>query len=177
MKKGLFILLAFLGISSYAQERLTGRNFATRSEVIGKNGMVASSQPLATQIGLDILKKGGTAVDTAIAVNAALGLMEPTGSGVGGDLFAIVWDSKTQKFYGLNASGRSPKTLTIEYFKKNNIAKIPATGSLPVTVPDCVDGWFELHNKFGKLSMDEILSPTIKYAEEGFLLLGYNVRC
>lgn len=168
MKKGLFILLAFLGISSFAQDRLTGRNFATRSEVIGKNGMVASSQPLATQIGLDILKKGGTAVDAAIAVNAALGLMEPTGSGVGGDLFAIVWDSKTQKLYGLNASGRSPKTLTIEYFKKNNITKIPATGPLPVTVPGCVDGWFELHNKFGKLSMDEILSPTIKYAEEGF---------
>ncbi|MBK5209540.1 MAG: gamma-glutamyltransferase [Flavobacteriaceae bacterium] len=168
MKKGLFILLAFLGISSFAQDRLTDRNFATRSEVIGKNGMVASSQPLATQIGLDILKKGGTAVDAAIAVNAALGLMEPTGSGVGGDLFAIVWDSKTQKLYGLNASGRSPKTLTIEYFKKNNITKIPATGPLPVTVPGCVDGWFELHNKFGKLSMDEILSPTIKYAEEGF---------
>ena len=168
MKKELFILLAFLGISSFAQDRLTGRNFATRSEVIGKNGMVASSQPLATQIGLDILKKGGTAVDAAIAVNAALGLMEPTGSGVGGDLFAIVWDSKTQKLYGLNASGRSPKTLTIEYFKKNNITKIPATGPLPVTVPGCVDGWFELHNKFGKLSMDEILAPTIKYAEEGF---------
>jgi gamma-glutamyltranspeptidase/glutathione hydrolase len=168
MKKGLLILLAFLGISSFAQDRLTGRNFATRSEVISKNGMVASSQPLATQIGLDILKKGGTAVDAAIAVNAALGLMEPTGSGVGGDLFAIVWDAKTEKLYGLNASGRSPKTLSMSYFKKNNITKIPATGPLPVTVPGCVDGWFELHNKFGKLSMDEILSPTIAYAEEGF---------
>tara|TARA_R100000935_G_scaffold4489_2_gene10719 strand:+ start:1958 stop:3640 length:1683 start_codon:yes stop_codon:yes gene_type:complete len=168
MKIKLFTLFVFLSISSYAQDRLTGRNFATRSEVIGKNGMVASSQPLATQIGLDILKKGGTAVDAAIAVNAALGLMEPTGSGVGGDLFAIIWDSKTQKLYGLNASGRSPKSLSIEYFKKNNITKIPATGPLPVTVPGCVDGWFELHNKFGKLSMDEILAPTIKYAEEGF---------
>jgi gamma-glutamyltranspeptidase/glutathione hydrolase len=102
---------------------------------------------LATQIGLDILKKGGT-VDAAIAVNAALGLMEPTGSGVGGDLFAIVWDAKTEKLYGLNASGRSPKTLTMSYFKKNNITKIPATGPLPVTVPGCVDGWFELHSKF-----------------------------
>ncbi|HCE55988.1 MAG TPA: gamma-glutamyltransferase [Lutibacter sp.] len=168
MKKGLFILLVFLSTSPYAQDRLTGRNFATRSEVIGKNGMVASSQPLATQIGLDILKKGGTAVDAAIAVNAALGLMEPTGSGIGGDLFAIVWDSKTKKLYGLNASGRSPKSLTLKYFKDNNIEKIPATGPLPVSVPGCVDGWFELHNKFGKLSMDEILSPTIKYAEAGF---------
>lgn len=168
MKKSIFILFVFLGISSIAQDRLTGRNFATRSEVIGKNGMVASSQPLATQIGLDILKKGGTAVDAAIAVNAALGLMEPTGSGIGGDLFAIVWDSKTKKLYGLNASGRSPKSLTLKYFKDNNIEKIPATGPLPVSVPGCVDGWFELHNKFGKLSMDEILSPTIKYAETGF---------
>ncbi|MDD3721731.1 MAG: gamma-glutamyltransferase [Lutibacter sp.] len=130
--------------------------------------MVASSQPLATQIGLDILKKGGTAVDAAIAVNAALGLMEPTGSGIGGDLFAIVWDSKTKKLYGLNASGRSPKSLTLKYFKDNNIEKIPATGPLPVSVPGCVDGWFELHNKFGRLSMDEILSPTIQYAEVGF---------
>jgi gamma-glutamyltranspeptidase/glutathione hydrolase len=127
--------------------------------------MVASSQPLAPKL-VWILKKGGTAVDAAIAVTA-LGLMEPTGSGVGGDLFAIVWDAKTEKLYGLNASGRSPKTLTMSYFKKNNITKIPATGPLPVTVPGCV-GWFELHSKFGKLTMDEILSPTIAYAEEVF---------
>src|SRR5680860_476295 len=159
MKKRLFILLVFLGTSSFAQDRLTGRNFATRSEVIGKNGMVASSQPLATQIGLDILKKGGTAVDAAIAVNAALGLMEPTGSGIGGDLFAIVWDSKTQKLHGLNASGRSPKNLKLDYFKKNNLKKIPSSGPLPVSVPGCVDGWFELHKKFGKLSMTDILNP------------------
>jgi gamma-glutamyltranspeptidase/glutathione hydrolase len=99
--------------------------------------MVASSQPLAPKL-VWILKKGGTAVDAAIAVTA-LGLMEPTGSGVGGDLFAIVWDAKTEKLYGLNASGRSPKTLTMSYFKKNNITKIPATGPLPVTVPGCVD--------------------------------------
>ncbi|MDH3381612.1 MAG: gamma-glutamyltransferase, partial [Flavobacteriaceae bacterium] len=95
MKKLLLIGL-FITTSIWAQDRLTGKNFATRSEVIGKNGMVASSHPLATQIGLEILKKGGTAVDAAIAVNAALGLMEPTGSGIGGDLYAIVWDAKTQ---------------------------------------------------------------------------------
>ena len=94
---------------AFTQDRLTGKNFATRVEVIAKNGMVATSQPLATQIGLDILKKGGSAIDAAIAANAALGLMEPTGCGIGGDLFAIVWDAKTQKLYGLNASGRSPK--------------------------------------------------------------------
>jgi gamma-glutamyltranspeptidase/glutathione hydrolase len=95
------------------------------------------------------------------------------------ETFAIVWDAKTEKLYGLNASGRSPKTLTMSYFKKNNITKIPATGPLPVTVPGCVDGWFELHSKFGKLTMDEILSPTIAYAEEGFprnwLLITWKV--
>ena len=168
MKKSLILFFSFLTTLAFAQDRLTGRNFASRSEVIGQNGMVASSHPLATQIGIDILKKGGTAIDAAIAVNAALGLMEPTGSGVGGDLFAIVWEAKTQKLYGLNASGRSPKTLTLAYFKKNNLSQIPSSGPLPVSVPGCVDGWFELHRKFGKLSMTEILQPAIKYAEKGF---------
>ncbi|MFV8333924.1 gamma-glutamyltransferase [Flavobacterium sp. GSP14] len=168
MKNRFLFLLLISTTLVFAQDRLTGRNFASRSEVIGQHGMVASSQPLATQIGIDILKKGGTAVDAAIAVNAALGLMEPTGSGIGGDLFAIVWEAKTKKLYGLNASGRSPKALTLEYFTKNNITHIPPSGPLPVSVPGCVDGWFELHNKFGKLPIQDILNPSIKYAEEGF---------
>lgn len=168
MKNRFLFLLLISTTFILAQDRLTGRNFASRSEVIGQHGMVASSQPLATQIGIDILKKGGTAVDAAIAVNAALGLMEPTGSGIGGDLFAIVWEAKTKKLYGLNASGRSPKALTLEYFIKNNITHIPPSGPLPVSVPGCVDGWFELHNKFGKLPIQDILKPSIKYAEEGF---------
>lgn len=168
MKNRFLFLLLISTTLVFAQDRLTGRNFASRSEVIGQHGIIASSQPLATQIGIDILKKGGTAVDAAIAVNAALGLMEPTGSGIGGDLFAIVWDAKTKKLYGLNASGRSPKALTLEYFTKNNITHIPASGPLPVSVPGCVDGWFELHNKFGKLPIQDILNPSIKYAEEGF---------
>ncbi len=163
---GLIILL--MGMDIYSGDRITGRKFATRSEVIARNGMAATSQPLATQIALDILKKGGSAVDAAIAANAALGLMEPTGNGIGGDLFAIVWDAKTKKLYGLNASGRSPYALTLDYFKKNNFKKIPSHGPLPVTVPGCVDGWFELHKKFGRLSMEEILEPTIRYAREGF---------
>lgn len=168
MKNRFLFLLLISTTFVFAQDRLTGRNFASRSEVIGQHGMVASSQPLATQIGIDILKKGGTAVDAAIAVNAALGLMEPTGSGIGGDLFAIVWEAKTKKLYGLNASGRSPKALTLEYFTKNNITHIPPSGPLPVSVPGCVDGWFELHNKFGKLPIQDILKPSINYAEEGF---------
>lgn len=153
-------------------DRISGEPFATRSEVIGQNGMVATSQPLATQIGLDILKDGGNAIDAAIAVNAALGLMEPTGSGIGGDLFAIVWSAKDQKLYGLNASGRSPRALSYEQLKKEldqrNRKNIPSYGVLPITVPGAVDGWFELHDRFGEKTMSEILAPSIKYAEEGF---------
>ena len=168
--KIILLLLILIPFVSHAQDRITGRNFASRSEVIAKKGMVCTSQPLATQIGLDILKKGGSAIDAAIAANAALGLMEPTGSGIGGDLFAIVWDAKTQKLYGLNGSGRSPENLTLDYFKKQGLDKIPAYGPLPVTVPGCVDAWFELHSKFGKLSMKEVLQPAITYAEDGFPL-------
>jgi gamma-glutamyltranspeptidase/glutathione hydrolase len=163
----LLTLLLPLALHSSAQDRVTGRNFATRSEVIAQNGMVASSHPLATQIGLDILKQGGSAVDAAIAVNAALGLMEPTGCGIGGDLFAIVWDAKSQKLYGLNASGRSPKSLTLAYFKEKGMDKIPSFGVLPISVPGAVDGWFELHKRFGKLKMQAILQPSIQYAEQG----------
>jgi len=150
------------------QSRRSGLPWTTRSEVIAQNGMVCSSHPLATQVGVDILKKGGSAVDAAIAVNACLGLMEPTGCGIGGDLYAIVWDAKTQRLYGLNASGRSPKSLHLSHFKEQGMDKIPTYGPLSVSVPGCVDGWFELHAKFGRLSMQEILKPTIDYAHAGF---------
>ncbi|MBS3945619.1 MAG: gamma-glutamyltransferase family protein, partial [Melioribacter sp.] len=168
MKKITLLIIISICTINFAQDRITGKKFATRSEVIAKHGMAATSQPLATQVALDILKKGGSAIDAAIAANACLGLMEPTGSGIGGDLFAIVWSAKDQKLFGLNASGRSPYSLTLEHFKKNNIKQIPALGPLPVSVPGCVDGWFELHKKFGKLPMTEVLSPAIKYAREGF---------
>ena len=160
--------LLLLIFQSYSQDRVTGEPFATRSEVIAENGMVATSHPLATQIGLDILKNGGNAIDAAIAANAAIGLMEPTGNGIGGDLFAIIWMENDKKLYGLNASGRSPKNLKLDYFKNNNFTKIPAYGPLPVSVPGCVDGWFEMHEKFGNLKMKEILEPAIFYAENGF---------
>ena len=168
MKKLLFLSTILSSITLFGQDRITGELFATRSEVIAQNGMVATSHPLASQIGIDILKEGGNAIDAAIAANAALGLMEPTGNGIGGDLFAIVWIEEEKKLYGLNASGRSPENLTLEYFKENNFKSIPAYGPLPISVPGCVDGWFELHNKFGKIKMSNILSPTIKYAEVGF---------
>jgi gamma-glutamyltranspeptidase/glutathione hydrolase len=161
-------------------DRITGRTFASRSPVIARNGIAATSHPLATQIAIDILKQGGSAVDAAIAANAALGLMEPTGSGVGGDLFAIVWDAKSQKLHGLNGSGRSPYSLTLEYLHEHAPTGIPPRGPLPVTVPGCVDGWFELHKRFGKLPMSTVLAPAIQYAKDGFplteLIAHYWVR-
>ncbi len=149
-------------------DRMTGRSFAGRSEVIAQQGVAATSHPLATQIAIDILKRGGTAVDAAIAANAALGLMEPTGCGIGGDLFAIVWDAKSQKLYGLNGSGRSPHGLSLDHFRSQGLTSIPPYGPLPITVPGCVDGWFELHQRFGRLSMTEVLAPAIRYARDGF---------
>jgi gamma-glutamyltranspeptidase/glutathione hydrolase len=151
-----------------AGDRITGHAFATRSEVLAQRGMAATSQPLATQVALDILKRGGTAVDAAIAANAMLGLVEPTGCGIGGDLFAIVWDARTKKLHGLNASGRSPAALTLAHFQQQGLSSIPPHGPLPVTVPGAVDGWFELHARFGKLPMKDVLAPAIDYARRGF---------
>ena len=169
----LFLLLFMITLAAEAQpDRITGKTFATRSEVIGENGMVATSQPLATQIGLQVLQDGGNAIDAAIAANAALGLMEPTGSGIGGDLFAIVWSAEDQKLYGLNASGRSPLGMSYDDLKKELEERgrddIPAYGVLPISVPGAVDGWFELHDKLGKTSMSKLLQPSIDYAENGF---------
>ena len=153
-------------------DRPVGDWFATRSPTLARGGMAATSHPLASQIAIGILEQGGTAVDAAIAANAALGLMEPTGCGVGGDLFAIVWDPKTKKPYGLNASGRSPFGLSFAEIRERvgEGGEIPYLGVLPVTVPGAVDGWFELHGKFGKLPMTEVLAPAIRYAKEGFPL-------
>ena len=151
-------------------DRVVSAGYATRSAVLGTNGMVATSHPLASQVAIDILKKGGSAVDAAIAANATLGLMEPTGNGIGGDLFAIIWDPKTEKLYGLNASGRSPKGQTLADLKARigDAVEIPNFGSLPISVPGTVDGWYEMHNKFGKLPMRDNLAPVIAYAREGF---------
>ena len=161
----LFLLTSF---NLFAFDRITGEKFASRSEVIAQNGMVATSHPLASQIGLDILKSGGNAIDAAIAANIALGLMEPTGNGIGGDLFVIIWDAKTKKLYGLNASGPAPKNISIEYFKNKGMDKIPSYGPLPVSVPGVVDGWIKLHERFGKTDFESLFEPTIKYAQNGF---------
>ena len=155
---------------SFAGDRINGRSFATRSEVLARNGMVATSQPLATQAGLEVLKAGGNAVDAAIAANAVLALGEPTGCGLGGDLFAMVWDAASAELHGLNGSGRSPRSLTLEHLRGLGLERIPSLGPLPITVPGCVDGWFELHERFGALPMEQVLAPAIRYAEEGFPL-------
>ena len=132
------------------------------------HGMVASSQPLATQVGANILQAGGTAVDAAIAMNAMLGLVEPMSCGLGGDLFAFVWDSAAHELRGLNGSGRSPYSLGMPEFAKLDLKRIPERGPLSWSVPGCVDAWYVLHDKCGRLPMADLLEPTIAYAKEGF---------
>jgi gamma-glutamyltranspeptidase / glutathione hydrolase len=163
----LALLLLATPLVAVSADRVTGKPFATRSEVYAPHAIAATSHPLVTQIALDVMRAGGSAVDAAIAANAALGLMEPTGSGVGGDLFAIVWDPKTHKLHGYNGSGRSPKSLTLAEFQRRGLTDIPPHGPLPVTVPGTVDAWFALHQRFGKRTMADNLAPAIRYAREG----------
>ena len=167
-------LIAFFYVPSAIGQidRITGKTFATRSQVLGRHGMVRTSVPAATQVGLDILKRGGSAVDAAIAANATLGLMEPVSNGIGGDLFAIVYSARENKLYGINGSGHSPLGLSYEQMKAE-LAKlkretIPPTGMLPISIPGTVDAWAELHKKFGKLKLSDDLAPAVHYAEEGF---------
>jgi gamma-glutamyltranspeptidase/glutathione hydrolase len=186
MRKLALIVTAMLGLAAAPPgpvqkdqgDRYSGAPWASRSAVLAVNGMAATSQPLVTQIALDVLKKGGTAVDAAIAANAALGLMEPTGSGIGGDLFVILWDPKTRKLHGLNASGRAPMGQTLEQLSKANNGRpeLPAHSWRSVTVPGAVDGWFALHGRFGKLPMKDVLAGAIGYAEEGFPLTEYIAK-
>jgi len=168
MKQIWISLLFLITLNIFAYDRITGLEFATRSEVIAVNGMVATSHPLATQTAISILKNGGNAVDAAIAANAVLGLVEPTGCGIGGDLFAIVWNANEKKLYGLNSSGPAPSGISIDKLKEVGINKIPPYGALPVTVPGAVAGWSALHKKFGTLDFELLFTDAINYAENGF---------
>src|SRR5437762_4538859 len=165
-------LTLVVGLASTQIVRITGKSFATRSEVLARHGIVCTSVPAATQVGVDILKRGGSAVDAVIAANATHGLMEPVSNGIGGDLFAIVCSAKENKLYGINGSGRSPLGLSYDQMKaeltKLNREIIPPIGMLPISVPGTVDAWAELHKKFGKLKLSDDLAPVIRYAEEGF---------
>ena len=166
--KYFLIFSFFFTTSAQGFDRITGLPFASRSEVIGQHGMAATSHPLATQAAIDILKDGGNAIDAAIAANALLGLVEPTGCGVGGDLFAIIWDAKTKQLYGLNASGPSPKNSSIEFMKSKGITQIPRYGPHPVTVPGAVAGWSAMHKRFGNKEFHTLFESAIDYAINGF---------
>jgi len=173
LSASLLISLLFLTDTLHAQiDREAGNIFSTRSEVIAERGMVATSQPLATQVGLHILRNGGNAIDAAIGANAAMGLMEPTGNGIGGDLFAIIWHQETEQLYALNASGRSPMGLSYDrlmsILDEMDRNSIPPYDLLSVSVPGAVDGWFKMHDRFGSAEMEDILSEPIWYAENGF---------
>src|SRR5258705_2303405 len=176
MKKWLcFALFALFSANlqvSAQIDRITGKNFATRSEVLATHGMVCTSLPAATEVGVEILKRGGSAMDAAIAANATLGLMEPVSNGIGGDLFAIVYSAKENKLYGINGSGRSPLGLSYDQMKaelaKMHRETIPPVGMLPISVPGTVDAWAELHKRFGKLKLSDDLAPAVQYAEQGF---------
>lgn len=149
-------------------DRPSGPPGLSRSEVFGAGAMAATSQPLATQAAIAILRQGGSAVDAAIAANAVLGVVEPTGAGIGGDLFALVWDARSGRLLGLNASGRSPRALELDALRAMGLDRIPAAGPLSVSVPGAVDGWFELAGRFGRLPMQALLAPAIAYARDGF---------
>ncbi len=177
----LLTLTIFLFLSTHiiSYDRILGKDFATRSEVIATNGMAATSHPLATQTAIDVLKSGGNAIDAAIAANAVLGLVEPTGCGIGGDLFAIVWIDEDKKLYGLNSSGPAPLEMSIEKLKAMGIDKIPPYGPLPVTVPGAVAGWTALHKRFGNKPFDELFDNAIYYADNGFPVtevVGYYLQ-
>ena len=161
-------LALFFATTVSAQDRPTGKTFATRAVVMARHGMVCTSHPLSSQAALDVLQAGGNAIDAAIAANAMEGVVEPHMNGIGGDLFALVWEAKTKKLYGLNASGRSPYALTLQTFRDRGLTHVPSYGPLPVSVPGCVDGWFELHKRFGKTPVERLLAPAIRYAREGF---------
>src|SRR5580704_9353090 len=159
--------LGWIGLA-VAGDRPAGLLHKTRSAVIARQGMAATSQPLATATAIRVLQQGGNSVDAAIAANAVLGVVEPMSCGLGGDLFAIVWDAKSHKLVGLNASGRSPASATIDLFKSKGLSAIPTFGPLSWSVPGCVDGWDQLRKRFGTKTWSELLGPAIEYAENGF---------
>jgi gamma-glutamyltranspeptidase/glutathione hydrolase len=152
-----------LTAAAYGQDRPQAR-----SMVITDGGIVATSQTLASQAGAQVLARGGSAIDAAIAANAVLGVVEPESNGIGGDLFALYWDAKTGKLTALNASGWAPTGLTIDFLKSQGMTTMPQLGIHAVTVPGAVDGWDKLHKRFGKLPWTDLFQPAIYFADHGF---------
>jgi gamma-glutamyltranspeptidase/glutathione hydrolase len=185
-----FLFLA-VAVAQAGDRNMPTPYHAGRSVTYATHGMVATSHPLAVEIGLDVLKRGGNAIDAAIATDAAMGLMEPMSCGIGGDLYAIIWDAKSQKLFGLNASGRSPYAASIDAMRarmpalgktadKSQVPQIPLFGPLPWSVPGCVDGWDAMRARFGSMPFSDLLAPSIRYAEDGFpvteVIAGYWQR-
>ncbi len=164
----LAVILFAMVARAVAHDRPHGPLQKTRSAILAKHGMAATSHPLASAAAIRVLQDGGNAMDAAIAANAVLGVVEPMSCGIGGDLFAIVWDSKTKKLYGLNASGRSPKAATIDVYRAKGLKEIPGGGPLSWSVPGCVDGWETLRARFGTMPLSDLLAPAILQAEQGF---------
>ena len=160
-------LLSLILMISIIGELLAQDRTQARSMVVTKHGIVAAENPLAAQVGATILAEGGNAVDAAIATNAMMGLVAPMSNGIGGDLFAIVYDTKTNKIYGLNASGWAPAGLSVEFLRNKGINSMPYQGIHSVTVPGAVEGWAKLRERFGTLPLAKLLAPAIQYAEEG----------
>lgn len=159
---------ADLSKTIYSGDRLAGSSFASRSVVWGLNGVAATSHPRATMVALDILRKGGSAIDAAIAANATLGVVEPTANGIGGDAFCLLWDPAQKKVVGLNGSGRSPAALSLETLReRSSNGRVPGKGAASVTVPGAVDAWWTMHQRYGKLPWKDILTPAADIAEEG----------
>src|SRR5215212_7583847 len=162
------LLVAGILMQQTAGDRPAGNPRSTRSAVMARNGVIATSQPLATAAGLRVLQSGGNAIDAAITAAGVLAVVEPTMNGVGGDLFAIVYSAKDKKIHGLNASGRAPAAATLEEFKKRGLPRIPLRGELSVSVPGVVDGWSELVAKHGTRTLAQALGPAIGYARNGY---------
>ena len=169
----IFLYLAAVMLPAYvtqAQDR--GQ---ARSMVISRYGIVAAESPLAAQAGARMLERGGNAVDTAIATNAVMGVVAPMSNGIGGDLFAIVYDAKANRLYGLNASGWAPRELTIDFLHRQGLRAMPQRGVHSITVPGAVDGWQKLADKFGRKKLAEVLAPAMRAAEEGFPVTEWEI--
>src|SRR3954463_8601758 len=149
-------------------DRPAANTHSTRSVVFGRNGMIATSQPLASAAGLKVLQEGGNAIDAAVTAAAVLAVVEPSMTGIGGDLFAIVYDAKTKTLHALNASGRSPYAATPEEYARRGQTRMPGSGVLSVTVPGVIEGWSELLSKYGTLPMSRVVAPAVDYAKNGY---------
>src|SRR5437868_4774042 len=162
------VLMAGVLMQQFPGDRPAGNPHGTRSVVMARRGAIATSQPLATAAGLRVLESGGNAIDAAVTAAAVLSVVEPTMNGPGGDLFALVYDARSKKVHGLNASGRAPAAATLDEFKRRGLRRIPLRGELSVSVPGVVDGWNELLTKYGTRTLAQALGPAIKYARDGY---------